>query len=488
MAKFPAIGTAFVLALLSTTPGMASALAAPETAPAAAFEPGEDRPGGAATTDKSPDRSVFSQPSANMAFERQFDFKLGDGIFRKLWTSSPSSTTSSDGLGPLYNARSCQSCHLKDGRGHPPAAGEAPVSLFLRLSVPPRSADERAALADLQASVIPEPIYGTQLQTFSVQGVLAEGGFDLHYTDLPVSMADGETVMLRRPDYRITGLNYGPMDSQVMVSPRLTPPMIGLGLLEMIPESAIMAHADPEDANRDGIAGRPNRVWSFAEQKVMLGRFGWKAGMATIADQSASAFAGDIGLSTYLMPHSHGDCTPAQKDCMAAPVGDDPAEHVEVPRKLFDLVVFYARNLAVPARREARAPAVLRGKQLFAEAGCASCHVPKYVTGSDPARPELSGQTIWPYTDLLLHDMGEGLADHRPEGLADGRQWRTPPLWGIGLTRTVSGHESLLHDGRARNVLEAILWHGGEAAAARGRVMQMSRQQREDLLAFIRSL
>lgn len=477
------------LVLLTVPAGAAQTVATGTAiAGAAAFVPGEERPGGAATTDKTRDRSVFSQSSANMSFAKELDFKVGNGVFRKLWTSAPSSTTSSDGLGPLYNARSCQSCHLKDGRGHVPVADEAPVSLFLRLSVPPATEAQRQALASLRELTIPEPVYGGQLQTFSVQGVLAEGSFHVRYTDEPVTLADGDTVVLRRPTYDITGLNYGPLDPRVMVSPRLTPPMIGLGLLEMIPEADILAHADAVDRNRDGIAGRPNRVWSAAEQKVTLGRFGWKAGMASIPDQAAAAFAGDIGLSTYLVPQSHGDCMPAQRDCMAAPTGDDPAEHVEVPRKLFDLVVFYARNLAVPARPEARAPAVLRGKRLFADAGCAACHVPQFVTGQDPARPELSGQTIWPYTDLLLHDMGEGLADHRPEGLADGRQWRTPPLWGIGLTRTVSGHENLLHDGRARDVLEAILWHDGEAAPARRKVMQMSRQEREDLLAFIRSL
>jgi len=477
-----------LLAVFLVVAGATTGSAADSPDIAGHFEPGEDRPGGAATSFKSVNRSAFSQPSANMSFGRQLDFKVGDGIFRKLWASAPSSTTSSDGLGPLYNARSCQSCHLKDGRGHPPTADEAPVSLFLRLSIPPQDAVDRDLLASLREAVIPEPVYGTQLQNFSVQGVLAEGSLRIRYAEMPVSLADGETVILRRPDYGIDGLNYGPLHVQTMMSPRITPPMIGLGLLEMIPEADILARADPEDADHDGIAGRPNRVWSSERQAVTLGRFGWKAGVATIADQTAAAFAGDLGLSTYLMPQSHGDCTRMETDCMAAPDGNDPAEHVEVPRSMFDLVVFYARNLAVPARRDTKAANVLRGKTLFNDAGCAACHTPKYITATDPARPELSGQTIWPYTDMLLHDMGEGLADHRPDGLADGRQWRTAPLWGVGLTATVSGHEFLLHDGRARNILEAILWHDGEAAAARRAVTQMDRRQRDDLLAFIRSL
>jgi len=447
------------------------------------------RPGGAATSFKPNNSSAFSHPSANMSFERQLDFKVGDGIFRKLWVSAPSSTKSSDGLGPLYNARSCQSCHLKDGRGRPPAAGEEAVSLFLRLSIPPQDKAQRDLLDRLQGSAIPEPTYGLQLQTFSVQGLHAEGRMEVRYEDLPVRLADGEEVVLRKPSYRITGLNYGPLHPQTMLSPRVAPPMIGLGLLEMIPEADIMALADPEDLNGDGIAGKANAVWSAEHNRPMLGRFGWKAGIATIADQTASAFAADLGLSSYLAPAaSRGECTPTQTACLAAPVGDDPAEKVEVPRRMFDLVVFYARNLAVPARRDADHPAVQRGERLFADAGCGHCHRPSFVTGQDAAKPEQSGQEIWPYTDLLLHDMGEGLADGRPEGLANGRQWRTAPLWGVGLTEIVSGHDFLLHDGRARGVLEAILWHDGEAEPAKRKVMQMSRQERDDLLAFINSL
>lgn len=459
--------------------------------PAKAGEPGADghRPGGDATVSKPLNSSIFSHPSANMRFERQLDFKIGDGIFRKLWASSPSSTTSSDGLGPLYNARSCQSCHLKDGRGRPPAEGEAAVSMFLRLSIPPQGQADRQALESFLRNVTPEPTYGTQLQNFSVQGLLAEGRMEIRYGDVKVELADGETITLRQPRYSIADLNYGPLHPQSMISPRVTPQMIGLGLLEMIPESDILRHADPEDGNRDGIAGLPNRVWSHAHGKPMLGRFGWKAGAATVADQTAEAFAGDLGLSTPLLPKaSHGECTAAQRDCLNAPTGDDTDEGVEVPRQMFDLTVFYARNLGVPARRNPDDPAVRRGQALFAAAGCASCHIPSHQTATDSAHPEQSGQTIWPYTDLLLHDMGEGLADHRPEGRASGRHWRTAPLWGIGLTRIVSGHDFLLHDGRARGVLEAILWHGGEAQPARDRVVRMSRQERADLLAFINSL
>jgi CxxC motif-containing protein (DUF1111 family) len=460
--------------------------AASETLDFTQPEPGEAEPGGAATTHAPRNTSVFSQPSANMHFQRQIDFKVGDGIFRKLWVSAPASTKSSDGLGPLYNSRSCQNCHLKDGRGHPPAKGEAAVSMFLRLSIPPQTDEDREALASFRKAVIPEPTYGTQLQNFSIQGILAEGRMEITYEEVPVTLADGEVVNLRKPSYRAVELNYGPLHPETMLSPRVAPPMIGIGLLEAIPEADILALADPDDRDGDGISGRPNQAWS--ERRVVLGRFGWKAAEPTVALQVAHAFAGDMGLSTPLVPEAWGDCTAAQTDCRNAPDGRDAKEGVEVTKQMFDLVVFYSRNLAVPVRPKAGAPEVLAGKRVFHEAGCPACHHPSFTTRDDSIGPEQSAQKIWPYTDLLLHDMGDGLADNRPEGAANGREWRTAPLWGLGLIETVSGHTQLLHDGRARSILEAILWHGGEAEAAKQRVIRMSKRDREALLAFLRSL
>lgn len=448
----------------------------------------EVNPAGAATVHKHLNSSSFSHPSANMSFERQLDFRVGDGIFRKLWVSAPSSTQSSNGLGPIFNARACQSCHLKDGRGSPPVGDEAAVSLFLRLSIPPQNEADHAALASKRQSVIAEPTYGGQLQNFSIQGIPAEGQMEVAYEEFPVTLADGEVVQLRRPSYRISKLNYGPLHPQTMLSPRIASPMIGLGLLEAVSDEDILSWADPDDRKGTGISGKPNYVWSDAEQRVLLGRFGWKAGKATIADQSAHAFAGDIGISTPLVPAHWGDCTPSQSACRAAPHGNESPDDFEVPKDMFDLVVFYSRNLAVPARRDHESPQVLAGKKLFYDSGCIGCHRPKYVTRRDSAEPEQSFQLIWPYTDLLLHDMGDGLADHRPEGDADGREWRTPPLWGIGLTEMVNGHTFFLHDGRARNLLEAILWHGGEAEAAKQRVVAMSKAEREALLRFLNSL
>lgn len=445
----------------------------------------ERRPGGAATVFKSPNRNSFSHPSGNMPFERQLNFRVGNGIFKKLWVSAPSSTASSDGLGPLFNARSCQRCHLKDGRGHPPAAGERAESMFLRLSIPPRGADGQKTTR--RTAVVPEPTYGTQLQNFSVRGVPAEGDMTISYREIPVAMAGGETAYLRAPTYEVSGLPYGPLHPQTVLSPRVAPPVIGMGLLEAVPAADILSHADPDDADGDGISGRPNRVWSDERQEMMLGRFGWKAAQPTVAQQTAGAFLGDVGISTPLYPNPAGDCTAAQRACRTAPHGSLP-NGAEASARMFRLVVFYTRNLGVPARRDVDDPQVLEGKRLFYESNCIGCHRPKFVTRRDSIGEEQSFQLIWPYTDLLLHDMGEGLADRSPEWDATGREWRTPPLWGIGLTQAVNGHTLFLHDGRARNLLEAVLWHGGEAQAAKERVVEMTKEERAALLAFLNSL
>jgi CxxC motif-containing protein (DUF1111 family) len=453
-------------------------------------EAGEESPGGATTHRKAFDKNAYSHASANMSFERESQFKVGNGFFRRTWVSAPASTQAADGLGPLFNARSCQGCHLKDGRGHPPEGPEDnAVSMFLRLSIPPQTDTDRRLLAEGRVNVIAEPTYGTQLQNFAIQGLAAEGRMRIDHEEIPVTLADGETVRLRQPSYSVIDPGYGPLHPQVMLSPRVAPQMIGLGLLEAIPEEAVLALADPDDRNGDGISGRPNRVWSDAEGRVTLGRFGWKAGASSVDEQSQGAFAGDIGISVPFHPDGAGECTALQTACREAPNGNSVQHgHLEAGQDVTDLVAFYSRNLAVPARRDPAHPDVLAGKRLFHAIGCAGCHTPHFVTRTDSIGPEQSGQRIWPYTDLLLHDMGEGLADHRPEAAADGREWRTAPLWGIGLTPVVNGHGHYLHDGRARGLLEAILWHGGEAQAQRDAVTRLSKAEREQLLRFVESL
>jgi CxxC motif-containing protein (DUF1111 family) len=469
-----------------------SALLAPTT-DFTKLEPGEAKPGGDATSRGSTDTpNAFSLSSGNLDFKRELDFKVGNGIFRKNWVSAPSSTDASDGLGPLFNSRACQNCHLKDGRGHPPLSSDVPDtsgSMLVRLSVPPSTDAEKALLASHKVNSLPDPTYGGQLQDFSIQGIKAEGKLKIDYKERKVQLAGGEVVSLRAPVYSLTDLGYGAASPNIMLSPRVAPQMIGLGLLEAVPEEQILANADPDDANKDGISGKPNWVWSREHNKVMLGRFGWKAGVPTITQQAAEAFNGDIGLSTTMIPKGSGDCTEKEKECLDAPNGNSPKyQNVEVGDDLFNMVVFYSKNLAVPSRRNPDDPEVLKGKEMFYKIGCTGCHKPKFMTGDAPGQPHLSHQLIYPYTDMLLHDMGDGLSDNRPEGEASSNEWRTAPLWGIGLTSVVNGHTLFLHDGRARNVTEAILWHGGEAQASRDKFAALPKADRDRLIAFVNSL
>ena len=462
------------------------------TAPTMDFtmpEPFEAMSGGATTSTHKADSGAFSHPSATMPFERKQDFKLGNALFQKLWVSSPSSTQASDGLGPLYNARSCQACHVKDGRGRPPLAGENAVSLFLRLARPARNEAERAVIARHEVLNFPDETYGRQLQNVAIPGLTAEGKPVVTYIEKPVRLADGEVVMLRKPDYAVAGLHYGPLGVDTTLSARIAMPTLGLGLIEAIAEADILAGADPDDKNGDGISGRPAFVRDHRTGEVKLGRFGWKAQNASVRDQSASAFSHDIGISTPDAQNAYGDCTDVQKDCLAMPTGVQPRlGPVEAPDPILDLVTFYTENLAVPQRRDVGNPTVLRGKQLFYASGCTSCHTPKFVTRRDAADPIQSFQLIWPYSDFLLHDMGEELADGQQVGEANGQEWRTQPLWGIGLTRSVNGNGFYLHDGRARSLTEAILWHGGEAQKARDAFADLQKSDRQALLAFLESL
>ncbi len=456
-------------------------------------EPGEAFPGGAATSKKSTgNRNAFSHASANMGFRNELNFKVGNGVFKKIWVSAPASTDASDGLGPLFNARACQRCHLKDGRGHPPKANapeDDAISMLMRLSIPAQNDAQKALLKAHKVNAIPDPVYGGQMQDFSIQGHDAEGKIHISYSDVKVTLAGGEVVTLSKPSYSISDLAYGKLHKNIRLSPRVAPQMIGLGLLEAISVNDIKALSDPDDKNNDGISGRVNKVWSKEFQMVMIGRFGWKAGQPTIKEQTAGAFAGDMGLSTAFHTHGSADCTEKQSKCRNAPTGNSKRyENVEVGSKMLNLVTFYSQNLAVPKRRKFDNPEILKGKKLFYEIGCTSCHAPKFKTGINKTQPHLSNQLIWPYTDMLLHDMGEGLADNSPEGVANGREWRTAPLWGIGLTKIVNGHTFFLHDGRARNIQEAILWHGGEAKAARDRFIALTKEERQRLIDFVNSL
>ena len=328
---------------------------------------------------------------------------------------------------------------------------------------------------------MPDPVYDGQLQDRVVLLVPPEGRMIVRYHELPGSFEDGEPYSLRAPTYEIGDLAYGPLHPEVMLSPRVAPAIVGMGLLEAIPETDILALADPDDADSDGISGRPNMVWDVLKGKLALGRFGWKANQPTVEQQTAGAFLGDMGITSPLFPDDN--CPEAQPECLAAPNGGGP----EIPDDRFAKVVFYTQTLAVPVMRNLEDPRVARGARIFAEAGCNQCHTPSHTTGEHSVSA-VAGQTIYPYTNLLLHDMGEGLADGATDFDASGREWRTPPLWGIGLVETVNGHTMFLHDGRARNLMEAILWHGGEVAEFRESFRGLTREERESLVKFLESL
>lgn len=432
-------------------------------------------------------RNAFSFPAANLTDAERTRFVIGNSFFRRNWVEAPSSTQARDGLGPHFIARSCGGCHVQDGRGAPPidasgrrGAGEQPVALLLRLSIPGH---------DAHGGPNPEPAYGDQFSNAAVTGVKREGDITLRFTPIRGKFADGTPYTLRKPHYGFADLQFGPMAKDVMVSPRVAPQMIGMGLLEAIPSAEIEANAKAQAALGGPVRGMPNRVWDAFAQRDLIGRFGWKANVGSIGHQTGGAFVGDMGITSTRFPHE--PCTPVQKDCLAAPRGHQGVG-VEIDDETFDNIAFYEAVLAPPARRDVDDPAVKRGERLFNDAGCATCHRPRYITAkpefSIATSPALEGQEIWPYTDLLLHDMGPELADGRPDFLATGSQWRTPPLWGIGLIKGVNDHHRLLHDGRADGVLEAILWHGGEAATSRDRVLKMSRGDRSALVKFVESL
>lgn len=415
---------------------------------------------------------AFGFSIASLTLEEQTDFGVGNSFFRQSWVSAPSSTTARDGLGPFFNAVSCASCHFKDGRGRAPLFnGELGKGLLLRFSLNGQ---------DSNGLAFTDPVYGGQLQDNAVLGQTPEGQFTVSYQQIQETLADGTIITLQKPTYTVTNLGYGPL-ANVQVSPRVANQIIGLGLLEAIPESTILGFADENDSNKDGISGRPNYVHDFATNTTLLGRFGWKSNQPNVSQQVASALSGDMGITSTLFPNESG---PFGVDLTTIPNGGTP----EISEINLNRMALYSQTLAVPARRNYTDQNVLKGKKTFETINCTGCHIAKIQTGNTHAIASLRNQTIRPYTDLLLHDMGEQLSDNAIDFKATGSEWRTQPLWGIGLIKIVNGHTSLMHDGRARNVEEAILWHGGEAQTAKDKYKKLSKEERKDLLAFINSL
>lgn len=435
----------------------------------------EEYSGGKAATVFIKSADALGQPLHGLTHEEIRQFQMGNSLNRNNWVAAPSSTTARDGLGPLFNATACASCHVRDGKGNPYNSLNQPTqSLLFRLSVPGKN-EQGGPLAD--------PSYGQQFAHQSLLGVQPEGEVSVEFEEIQGTYPDGTAYSLRKPSFTFSNLNYGEMHPEIMVSPRLAPPMAGMGLLDALDEKTILEWADPDDKNNDGISGRPNYVWDVRKQKTVLGKFGWKANEPTAEQQIAGAFSGDMGITSSIFPQEN--LTPTQARLLAhIPNGGTP----ELEENALEDVLFYIQTLATPARRNWQDENVKQGKMLFFKAGCESCHRSKMTTSEKAVPQYLAGQTIRPYTDMLLHDMGEELADNRPDFEASGREWRTAPLWSMGLQKTVSKHTYYLHDGRARNAEEAILWHGGEAEKSKQAFMQYNKNERENLLKFLDSL
>lgn len=444
--------------------------------PAAVVDPEPQQLGGA-TTISDTTSNAYAFAARNLDNDGRNAFALGSHFFNQGWVTAPASAAGNDGLGPLYNATSCSSCHAKAGRGAPPSVdGAAFLGLVIRLSAPG---------VGTHGGPAPEPNYGLQFQQQGILGVQSEGNVRVEYKEQPGTFASGEAYSLRAPTYVFDGLNFGAFPAGTMSSPRISRAMVGLGLLQAVDASVVRSLADEADSNRDGISGRANEVWNEREKKSALGRFGWKASQPTVEQQVQEAFLADMGITTAPMPEEN--CTKVQTACMSAPSGGTETEP-ELSEQKRVAIVRWNMTLAVPARRNWKDATVARGETLFHQAGCIGCHLPQLKTAVLEGYPALSNQTIRPYTDLLLHDMGRDLADGRPDYSASGQEWRTPPLWGIGLLKTVNKHQFLLHDGRARGFAEAILWHGGEASGPREKFYNMSAADREALLAFLADL
>ena len=424
--------------------------------------------------------SAYNEPLHGLSAQEKQTFYLGESLFERFWVPSPSSTTASDGLGPLFNARSCHSCHINSGRGHAPKTGQLGSqvpSFFVRLG--------RIKPEDPK-SIVGDPVYGRQFHPLSSTNVSPEGDYTLDWEMSLVTLEDGTQVELRKPILHWQQLNYGSFDKNTGFSLRVSPPLVGMGLLDAVPESVILQYADEDDADKDGISGKPN--WVIRNGQQVLGRFGHKAHIPSLDEQNQSAFNGDLGLSTPLFTNPSGDCTPAQVDCLNAPNGNSPhIDNLEVGTEQMAMVDTYVALSQPPAMRNLSESWFLDGKKIFDTLECGSCHRPKLTTG--PAKfKALAHRDFYPFTDLLLHDLGPELQNGFPVVNASPQEWRTAPLWGIGLSEQVSGRNGFLHDGRARTIEEAILWHGGEAELSRNRYKSLDAKQRALFIRFLESL
>ncbi len=393
--------------------------------------------------------------------------ELGDAAFEQTFVAAPAPVFG--GLGPVFNNVSCISCHHNDGKGTP-TAGTATSSLLFRISN--GLSDEHGGPAGMDG-------YGGQIQDQGLFGIQPEANMNISYVEVPVTYPDGTTVNLRKPFYTIQNA-YKAIAANYQLSPRLAPPVFGLGLLEDVPESTILSFEDETDRDGDGIKGHANYVYNPQTKRTEIGRFGLKANTSSIMVQVATAYQQDMGVTSEIRQQ---EASWGQPQC-----ANLYADTYDLPDSTLKTVAFYIKTLAVPARRDVTDAEVKRGEALFAQLNCSGCHRPTMQTGVDVTVRALSNQRIHPYTDLLLHDMGEGLADGYTDYRANGNEWRTAPLWGIGLYEKTNGTPYYLHDGRARTIEEAILWHGGEAENARNNFMLLSKTDRQAVIRFLKSL
>jgi len=417
-------------------------------------------------------KKSLSQSYNNLNDEEQDSFMLGRSFFTIPWVEAPSATTARDGLGPLFNANTCINCHQNNSLGSVyNKDGKFSRSMVARLSITSNNSKEHQEYLQ-KAGFIPEPTYGAQISINGTRTIPYEAKLHIDYEDKEVTYPDGKKVVLRSPTYSLKDLNYGPISKDTSISVRKAPALVGLGLLEDLSDEAILANVDEDDKNSDGISGRANLVYSVESNTYKIGRYTYKASAPSVKHQSAGAFVNDMGLTTTLFPNDN--CTKAQEKCLDAPKSRDA---IDVPDLRLDAVTFYLTHLKVPKSKVR----VNEGRKLFTQIGCVSCHVSSFTTKK--------GIKINPYSDFLLHDMGEALSDGRTEFRASGNEWKTAPLWGINsYEKTIRKKPDYLHDGRARNLEEAILWHGGEAQASKESFMSLEESKREMIIKFIGTL
>ena len=418
--------------------------------------------------------SSLLKPVNNLTDEDYDKFMLGKSFFTIPWVEAPSVTTARDGLGPLFNANSCISCHPSNGRGVLfNKDGFVSRSLIAKLSI--KSNDLKEHKESLKyKGFVPNGIYGEQLSINAIHGIDFEGKIKVDFEELDITFPDGEKQVLLKPKYSLENLNYGVISNDTNISYRLASTLNGVGLIELILDNDILKNVDENDSNRDGISGKANYVYSNITKKEELGKYTWKAGVYSLKEQIASAAHNDMGLTTSIFPYEN--CTSVQKECNNAPKARNK---IDLPDERLDAITFYLKNL------KAYSPKITNeykeGLEIFEQISCAKCHISSFETKK--------GFKVYPYSDFLLHDMGEELSDGKVEFMALAQEWRTAPLWGLALHVKINKEKPrLLHDGRARTFQEAILWHGGEALNSKENYMNLPKEKREKLLKFLEEL